>query len=242
MKKVVLTSLFLLSMFVCSSQIDTFRMNGKTYCLWADTNYGRRTNALEVVCVNTFNNIRPDRFLYTEKEKTGNYITITINSYQIDEFRDFLVKMRNKYEEWSIVAKENNVTSLYKKMDITSGNYQCLARKKVAWDKVQTIVCLCVGDKDDCVNFTPYFSVNDTSITVWMSCDISNADAYSRGLKDELYTNTASMSFTSIDEINSLINCVEKENIELLIQAYRDKIKREAEEKRKQQEIYDKFK
>ena len=115
MKKVVLTSLFLLSMFVCSSQIDTFRMNGKTYCLWADTNYGRRTNALEVVCVNTFNNIRPDRFLYTEKEKTGNYITITINSYQIDEFRDFLVKMRNKYEEWSIVAKENNVTSLYKK-------------------------------------------------------------------------------------------------------------------------------
>lgn len=242
MKRLLLTSLLLLFICVCFSQIDTFRMDGKTHCLWVDTNTIKKTTSLKIVCVNTFDTMRP-KSLYHLKDKTGNFIYIYVNSGQIDGFRDFLIKVRDKYEEWSLVAKENNVTKLMKRMDFTSDDYECFAQKKVNDTTVQTIVCLCYDfDKEQCVNFYPLFRVRDSLIKVFLFCEIDNNWNYSRGYDKELFKNTVSFVFSSTDEINSLIRCLEKDNIELLTQAYRDEKARKAEEKKKQQEIYDKFK
>ena len=57
-------------------------------------------------------------YIQVSAERESTRAMISIESDKLEEFKQSLVQMKEKFEEWSKVAKDNNVTSILKEMGI----------------------------------------------------------------------------------------------------------------------------
>lgn len=244
MKKLLVAFTFVCMFGIVYSQVDTFFMEGKVYQLRiGQRSLSKDSWSLFITCDNTFNAPLPIAYLdaFMMKEEYAHYVELEIYADKIDGFRNFLMETKNKYEKWCSIATENNVTSLFKTMDINSGKYGCHAVKKEK-NKVYKIFYNCYESTyANCVSFSPDFSVKDSIKSVWMSQTISNADEVSFNPDKVLYSEIISLRFNSLEEINSLIKCLSKDNLNILKDNYLIQKKQKEEEKEREKEIYDKF-
>lgn len=61
-------------------------------------------------------------YIQVNAERSTTKANYMIKSSKLNEFKDALIATKNKYVEWSKVAKDNNVTDMSKEMDIKFPN------------------------------------------------------------------------------------------------------------------------
>lgn len=119
-------------------------------------------------------------------------IYFILESSKVDEFRKALADAKEKYEEWSKVAKENNVSKFRKKMDISFPN------GSVAWLGSEWRFCLYAKPK-------PSFVVtNDGLCTLSLFSDNKFAASDNQYITVEAYW--AFGSADDIEELDSLLD------------------------------------
>ena len=135
---------------------------------------------------------------------------------RINEFRDLLIDLKEKYEKWSATAKEDNIKSFQKEMG-----------------EFKDIPILSFGAIFDGVRYyqdsevpyiracKPYFGVNPDGICSvyigWKALTFERTKGYSQGfwtsypIKEERTFNDVFFKFTTTDQIQSLINALDLE-------------------------------
>lgn len=135
---------------------------------------------------------------------------------RINEFRDLLVNLKEKFEKWSVTAKENNIKSFQKEM----GDFK-------------DIPILSFGAFFDGIRYyqdsevpyiracKPYFGVNQDGISSvyigWKALTFERTKGYSQGfwtsypIKEKKTFNDVFFKFTTLDQIQSLIDALDLE-------------------------------
>lgn len=127
-------------------------------------------------------------FIYTRRELSSSEVLFDIKGVdRINDFINSLTAVRNKFEEWRKVAKDNNVTDFEKDFDISFPNVV------IAWYGSQWWF-------DFFAKLKPYFRVTSDGTPLVVFHDKVSASS------NEYITEEYFLIFTSEKEINSFIN------------------------------------
>lgn len=140
-------------------------------------------------------------FIYISSGKNHDDMSVIVNNKDIQEFRDALTAARDKYVEWTKVAKENNVKSFNKYMDIE------FPEVKIMWGNKSPQISL--GAKPE-----PRFMVNDGEYRLLLFSGKKVA-----AFDNEYITEQAYWIFLSVDEINQLLKLISPETLNKKIES-----------------------